>query len=266
MKKWLKISKEILSEIQRSVSSCVGTSEAGEVLCMGADGTPTMRIDDLAEHVVLEYLEKRNLDAWILSEELGLKKGDNDIIIVIDPLDGTDNAIKGIPMFSSSVAVGKIENSNINLITGAVRNLVTGDIFEAIKGHGAYLNGRKIRASRTENLEDACLGLYIYGFDLDTVKNLCSSVKRSRLFGSIALELCFVANSSYDIFVDIRGSARITDLAAGIVIVEEAGGIVTDHRGNPIIPTFDINTGTSVFAAGNRVLLQKAMEKVMIND
>ncbi len=266
MKKWLKISKEILSEIQTSVSSCVGTSEAGEVLCIGADGTPTMRIDDLAEHVVLDYLETKDLDTWILSEELGLKKGYNDIIMVIDPLDGTDNAIKGIPMFSASVAVGKIEDGNINLLTGAVRNLVTGDIFESFKGHGSCLNGRKIKASKTENLEDACLGLYVYGFDLENVKNLCSCVKRSRLFGSIALELCFVANSSYDIFVDVRGSARITDLAAGIVIVEEAGGVVTDHKGDHIVPTFDIKTGTSVFAAGNRSILEKAMEKVKIND
>jgi myo-inositol-1(or 4)-monophosphatase len=133
---------------------------------------------------------------------------------------------------------------------GLVKNLATGDVYEAEKGKGAKLNGKNISTTRDEKLEGASLCVYIHR-DVRRLEKLLKMPKRVRTLGCVALEMCHVAKGDYHAMVDLRKVLRVTDIAAGKLIVEEAGGIVSDGLGQPLRASILEIERTSPIASGN---------------
>lgn len=242
---------------------------------MGADGTPTKLIDLVAEDEAIGVLENTDRPVTIISEEIGILHINQEppdeprIIFVVDPLDGTSNAIRNIPFYGISVAVaeyipgGDLPSLN-NVLMGFVKNFATGDLYWAIRGQGAFLNDKKICASSQNSLDRTSLGAFIYGTRFRRVDSICRVIRRMRILGSVALELAYVASGSYDAFMDLRENLRIVDIAASKLIVEEAGGVVTNERGESIDGLLNVKARTSLIAAGNKELHKKIMQTLEV--
>ncbi|WP_048187813.1 bifunctional fructose-bisphosphatase/inositol-phosphate phosphatase [Methanobacterium paludis] len=284
---WSKVSKKIIEEAQMAILPLVGTIKGGEIVKMGADGTPTKLIDLVAENKVVEVLEDTGRSVTLISEEIGefkVGEGSSEVVFVVDPLDGTSNALKNIPAYAISIAIAdasgihkthkNLENpsgsQNINSKTsknqpqnqltiedieiGFVKNLATGDLYEAVKGQGAMLNGKKLVPSTQEDISKSSIGAYIYRAEMNKVDKLCKAVRRMRILGSVAIELCYVADSTYDAFIDIRGNLRIVDISAAKLIIEETRGIVTDEKCQPLNGKLNVLERTSIIAACNPII------------
>lgn len=251
----LELCRTVFADVKKAVSSLSGTSEADDFMFVGADGTDTKRIDLAAENAMIERFKKYAASAGksirVISEECGEAiMGDAlniEFAVIVDPLDGTANAIHDIPFYSLSLAFSKPDLTGIYF--GYVRNLANGDEFYAQAGKGAYMNsadgagsaggkngagGRKIKPSEASSIRELTISAYGYRQNTDRTTKLCSRVQKIRVFGSVALELCYVAAGKIDAFVDVRRMLRVVDIAAGQLIVREAGGLVTDGSGSSL--------------------------------
>jgi len=189
-------------------------------------------VDVNAEREIIYHLQKAYPDHAILGEESGLVgREDAEYRWVIDPLDGTTNFIRGIPHFAVSIAClhrGKIEHA---VIVDPVRH----EEFTASRGRGAQLNGHRIRVSDLPSLEGALLGTGIpfkdhcddklgpYSKSIEALAAQCAGVRRA---GAASLDLAYVAAGRLDAFWEIGLS--LWDIAAGVLLVREAGGLVAD--------------------------------------
>jgi len=232
--KYMELCEQAASAAICSIKDLIGTDEAFRIVYTGADGTPTRLIDDISEKAILNVLKEDGRSMRILSEECGeILMGDSpEFTIILDPLDGTYNAAHGIPFYSVSIAIGSPDLSEVWF--GYVQNLANGDTYHAELGKGAYLNGKNIGPSANSTLRDFCISVYGYRRHVERTIELSKSIRRIRIFGSVAMELCYVASGKLDAFVDIRKSLRLVDIAAGKLILEEAKGIVTDGDGRPL--------------------------------
>ncbi|MBC7114630.1 MAG: bifunctional fructose-bisphosphatase/inositol-phosphate phosphatase [Archaeoglobi archaeon] len=221
-----KIRERVIEEISKK-----SFEELGRKVGTGAFGEKTSLIDRLAEKAVISELEERGISAAIISEETGdlqLGEGPPELEIILDPIDGTFNAVRGIPLYSLSIAIKSLSS---NQRFGYVSSLATGEEFHAYEGKGAFRNSERIEVSSKEELEEANISLYTDERRPERVLNIVRSVNRIRSYGCASLEICYVACGALDAFVDLRGKQRIVDIAAASVILREAGGVVTDDRG-----------------------------------
>lgn len=191
-------------------------------------------VDQAAEHIIISQLRKTYPDHSFLGEESGHQTGNSDYCWIIDPLDGTTNFIRGIPHYAVSIACqyqGKLEHA-------VVYNPVTGEEFTASRGRGAQLNGRRIRVTSHAQLNGALLGTGIPfrqhqhermpGY-LAALGELASQTAGVRRAGSAALDLAYVAAGRFDAFWEM--GLQPWDMAAGVLLVQEAGGLVSDFNG-----------------------------------
>lgn len=189
-------------------------------------------VDLKAEKTILDRLNRSFPDHKILSEEKGSVAGQADFCWVIDPLDGTTNYSHRYPIFCVSIA---LEHQG-RTILGVVYNPMSGEMFTAERGKGAFLNGEKIQVSGARTLIESllCTG-FSYERDkvranLDLFNKACMTAQAVRRDGSAALDLCYIACGRFDGFWEL--TLHPWDIAAGKLIVEEAGGCVTDIHGN----------------------------------
>lgn len=247
---------DILNNIADRVARTVGPRRhepsMGEELEMGADGTPTLFIDRLAEEVILDYVRDEGLPWDVLSEEAGQVGEGGERTLVIDPIDGTYNAIMGIPLYSVSLALGKKSMADVD--TAVVLNLVTGDRYSAIKGEGARLNGRPIH-TRTLDMDQAVFLVYMGRFATEDDFRMARSGRRCRSLGCSSLELSLVAQGSADAYylhTDSYGKAiRVVDIAAAALILREAGGDLVDLKGKVLDMPFDLAVRSNFLAYGD---------------
>ncbi len=194
----------------------------GDIVGIGVDGSPTNRADAVVEAALLEVAEREGIS--ILSEESGLTDHGSDSVAVVDPLDGSRNAARGIPMFCSSVAIGPVDGGLKELEAGSVRHLVTGQHYFAKAGEGATVDGKPVRR-RTFDATEVMVG----GTTLDDfVIHEAMPGQYYRDLGSAALDLCLVGTGALDAFLVRAGWLRVVDIAAGVLFVREAGGTVLD--------------------------------------
>lgn len=203
--------------------------------------------DHASEKAIFKVIQKNHPDHFILSEETGSMPTQSNIKWIIDPIDGTINFANGIPICCVSIGV----EENGEMIMGAVYNPFMHELFFAEKGKGAFLNDQPIKVSSKNDLLTSCL---VTGFPyqyLDTEngplqifeKLIRKSIPVRRL-GSAALDLCWTAAGRFDGFYEHKLQAW--DSAAGYLIVQEAGGIVTDLKGekyNPYQPGIIASNG-----------------------
>ena len=281
---------EIIREVNRAIRPYVGKPESGEKVKMGADGTPTSLIDIIAEDKLINILKNAPVFSYIISEEIGeLKLGrgtkrsitlthelrredlsEDEIpkfIFLIDPLDGTSNAIKEIPAYGISIAVADVNQGRLATLDdvelGFVSNFANGNFFEAEKGKGCWLNNEKVKPSDNINISNMTLGGFTKSGTSQASK-LVDNARRMRVLGSVVLELSYVASGRYDAFIDLRGS-RIIDIAASKLILEEAGCIITNKYGQKIDNNLSIYEKAVVVAANNRIL-HKQMIDILNNN
>jgi myo-inositol-1(or 4)-monophosphatase len=191
-------------------------------------------VDHAAEQVIIETLLTAYPGHAILAEESGRMHGakHSDFVWIIDPLDGTTNFIHGFPFYCVSIALsfrGKIEQA---VVYDPTRN----DLFMASKGRGAYLNDKRLRVSRRTRLQDSLIGT---GFPfrkgdnfqryLKVLESVMPHVAGLRRPGAAALDLCYVAAGQYDGFFET--GLQPWDIAAGSLIITEAGGLVGNFTG-----------------------------------
>ncbi len=194
--------------------------------------------DQRAEQTLYEELKKGRPDWGFLGEEGGTREGDpSKPRWIVDPLDGTSNFLHGIPHFSISIAVEEPKPNGRGEITqGLVYQPVTDESFWAEKGRGAWLHDRRLRVSARRDLADALIatGIPFLGhgnFDEWTriFAAVAPEVAGIRRFGSAALDLAWVAAGRFDGYWESDLGAW--DVSAGLLLVKEAGGFVTDYRG-----------------------------------
>ncbi len=188
---------------------------------------------DLAsEKEVIGILKRRFPSAAILAEEAGEESGESGVRFIIDPLDGTTNFAHGYPVFAVSVACEEGDSVTAGVVFDPLRE----ELFTAARGIGAFLNGRRLTVSATNTLEKALL---ITGFPYDLKEDLTANLRLFTRFmgasravrrdGSAALDLCYVAAGRFDGFWEEKLGPW--DTAAGALIVEEAGGRISDLAG-----------------------------------
>ncbi len=189
--------------------------------------------DLAAEKAIIETISTHFPTHGFLAEESGQgKKGD--ILWIIDPLDGTVNFAHGIPVFSVSIAATQGEE----ILCGVVYQPITNELFTAEKGKGAYLNGHRLHVTETTDINAAFLATgFPYNVDknplhcIDTFSHMTKKGIPIRRLGSAAIDLAYVAAGRFDAYWEV--SLQPWDLAGGKLLVEEAGGRVTDYSGNP---------------------------------
>ncbi len=190
-------------------------------------------VDKQAEYLIKQAIEQTYPEHAILAEESGRTTRDSEYTWIIDPLDGTLNFLQGIPHFAVSIGVMKGKHLEHGVIVDPIRH----EEFVASRGHGAQLNGKRIRVSKRIKLIDCVLGtglppgsvetrLQPYMAALNTFTGTCRGIRRA---GSAALDLAYVAAGRTDGFWEPGLSQW--DIAAGIVLVREAGGFVGDLTG-----------------------------------
>lgn len=188
-------------------------------------------VDHLAEQEIIYTIHKAYPDHAILAEESGAQ-GSSDYQWIIDPLDGTTNFLHGFPQFAVSIALlhkGKLDQA-------VVMDPMSQELFTASRGKGAFLNERRIRVTSQRGLEGALLGTGFPYHDythldayLNMFKELLPKTAGVRRAGSAALDLAYVAAGRLDGFWEIGLNAW--DIAAGALLVQEAGGLVSDFNG-----------------------------------
>ena len=189
-------------------------------------------VDRLAEQEIISIIKSAYPEHSILAEESGEQKG-NDHTWVIDPLDGTTNFIHGYPQYAVSIALKIKEKTEIGVIYDPLRD----ELFTAEKGGGAMLNNRRIRVSKQIDLTTSLLGTgfpfkYPHHLDayLEMFRVLTLNTAGIRRAGSAALDLAYLSAGRLDGFWEI--GLKEWDMAAGILLVQEAGGVVTDFSFN----------------------------------
>jgi myo-inositol-1(or 4)-monophosphatase len=211
-------------------------------------------IDHAAEAAIVETLHAAYPDHAILAEE-GTSRDKNtnaDYTWIIDPLDGTTNFLHGFPQYCVSIAL-----SHKDIVTqGVIYDPVRNDLFTASRGRGAYLNDRRIRVSKRQHLRDCLVGTgfpFRDGTNLDTYLSMMRTMTQQaaglRRPGAAALDLAYVAAGYYDGFFEI--GLNPWDVAAGSLLVLEAGGLIGDFAGEG-----DYVYGGQVIAATPRIFAQ----------
>ena len=171
--------------------------------------------DKKVEKILIEELTKSKKKFSFLTEESGLiENEDRDNIWIIDPIDGTTNFLHGIPHFAISIAL----QSHNEIICGLIFDPIKNEMFYAEKNNGAYYNNRRIRVSNKKKIEE-CL----FASNGKKFKNIDLLTRKS---GSAALDMAYVASGRYDGF--FQDNLNLWDIAAGIILVKEAGGILSD--------------------------------------
>lgn len=242
---------ELAMAVQQAVDHLQG--DPAEILGRGADGGPSSRLDRVAEAAVLERLEKARSSVNVLSEEAGFIDRGGDSLLVLDPVDGTHNALRGVPAFSVSLAVGHARLSDVN--EGLVRDLVSGATYHGAKGQGATLNGKPIHARRFDP-KDVLFSVYLGTNAEADAARVAAKARRVRNLGAASLDLCLVARGAADVYYmhsrEERLKLRACDIAAGTLIVREAGGEVLDLRGHDLDIPLTPEAHTDLVAVGDR--------------
>jgi myo-inositol-1(or 4)-monophosphatase len=229
--------------LTRELKAAVAAAQAaGEVLRDGfgrqhqieykGEADLVTEADEEAERKIEEVLREAFSDYGMLTEESGELEGEGDARWIVDPLDGTTNYAHGVPFFCTSIALER----DGEMVLGVVHDPIVKETYAAERGDGATLNGELLEVSSTEEVAQALLGTSFADrpeemeVGLDLFGRFAGLVRGMRRLGSGALDLCYVAAGRLDGCYEQGFSAW--DVAAGVLIVEEAGGKITDYRGH----------------------------------
>ena len=257
-----KIGERLKTEMQPHLDEL----RQGPPLGKGAGGDITHLIDKRAEDIVIEELEILKEPVTLISEECGVK----DIYgggprILLDPIDGSRNALSGVPLFSTSIAL--VDGDTIgNVVAGYVLNIISGDEFWAVRGKGSYLNGAQIKTQQDDTCRVIAYEAQVPRRDIPAMIPLLSLFNRARCFGSTALDMAFLAQGAISVFI-VPSPSRSFDFAAGYLLVNEAGGVISDLKGGDMDNVLiGVKRATPLLATANTELHKMAIEAIGRNE
>ena len=189
------------------------------------------KADILSEKIIMEAVRKKFPSHSFLTEESGQIKKDSEYLWIVDPIDGTTNFVSGLGNFAVCIALAK----NNEVLMGAVYDPCPDNMYFAEKGKGAFLNNKKIRVSKKKELKDVILAFNLPSNEkissdtLILLSKIYGNFRGIRNFGAAALNMCYLAEGKFDAY--FTKSIKAWDVAAAKLIVEEAGGKVTNFDG-----------------------------------
>lgn len=247
---------KLATSLARSAGEAVIDLRASAVAGATTKSSPTDPVteaDRAAERIVVDGLTSARPEDAIIGEEGTEQAGTSGLIWSIDPIDGTTNYVYGIPAYAVSIAVG----DETGILCGSVYNPVTDELYEAVRGAGATLNGRPIAVNEPVEL-DAALVATGFGYLAErrrsqaaVVAGLLPEIRDIRRVGSAALDLCAVACGQVDAYYEV--GLNVWDFAAGALVATEAGAMCTDLTGGPASPEFLVAAGPTL----HRVLAER---------
>jgi myo-inositol-1(or 4)-monophosphatase len=217
-------------------------------------GNPVTDVDKAAEAAALAILRREYPKFGVVAEESPRVTSSTPYRWIVDPLDGTRNYVVGIPHFCTAVALARGDE----VLAAATYDPLKEELFHAVKGGGAFLNGRRLQVSPKKSLEE-CVVAFDMGYSderarqgLELVRHLWPGIQSLRLMGSAALGIAYAACGRMDIYFHHRLAPW--DVAGGLLLVQEAGGVAVDRYGKPATPD------SESVVASNGGLVERFME------
>ncbi|MFO8017089.1 MAG: inositol monophosphatase family protein [Promethearchaeia archaeon] len=266
--------KELAISVYDEVHDLIGTKKAAIQLEEGAGGDISMIIDRHAEDVIKNALEEIDVNVLLISEEIGevfigdqVEASKKQAKLIVDPIDGSNNAVRGIPFCCVSIAYAEGDSLE-EILKAVIIDLNTKDIYWSEKGKGSFLNDEKITVSE-KGVEDPIM--FEIDFESNEIKqnlidysSIIEKIYRPRIMGSCALSLCLIAKGSLDGLIDFRESSRIMDIAAGYLIIREAGGNLYSRLGVDLDIKLTINAHIPLVASNKKLesFLKNELKKI----
>ena len=263
---------ELLQQVFQQVRGYIHSDSFSrqEIFSNSAQHT-TMLFDREAEDIIISGLIESGHGFEVITEERPpfTTSQNPHYRIVVDPVDGSTNAQRGIMTASVALAVLSIDVPVIpqNVQWALVGELYSGTVFEASHGGGAFCNGKRCQVSETKRLSESLMGINLDGRDRDALRHMLidmpppSAIRRT---GSSAIDSVYVANGAYDAYVDVGDVITAESFLASTSIVLEAGGIVSDHEGKPLRPVQDLKEGYSLVIAGTKALHTEILSRLKV--
>jgi myo-inositol-1(or 4)-monophosphatase len=249
--------------VREAVVPLAGTEAGRRSHEVGAGGDVTIEVDRIAEEIVFAELsaqQRRGTRFSVLSEEAGLRSFGAELpLVLVDPVDGSLNAKQGVPLYGLMLAV--LDGPTVaDTLAGLVMNLATGQTWTAIRGHGAWRDGRPLEVlTRSEGRSIELLGLESTPRALKRAQRLVERAAKIRILGSMAISISLVASGGLDVFAAPM-PVRVFDMAASLLLLREAGGVATTIEGGPLENLrCDLNTRTTLLCAPTRQLHDEAL-------
>jgi fructose-1,6-bisphosphatase/inositol monophosphatase family enzyme len=240
---------------------------AARVVGRNPSGTPTRAVDRISEESIFAEARESRIPLLVVSEEQGIVElGKNPAYaLVIDPLDGTTNALHSIPFFAVSLGLARLSESPSlsDMVAGLVRDVPRAQTYLAARGRGFTSPDPVPRMRELPGKPKPLISLYAYGERAAKKPSLAiSEFSLVRTLGSVSLEMCLLAAGNIDAFVDVRNLTRIVDVAAALVILEESGCLVTSPQGKKLENALTYTGGLSLVAAKDEGLHGRLIEMV----
>lgn len=244
------------------IRSNIGKVQSQDVKAKSANSFVSY-VDKTAEKIIVERLEKLLPTAEFITEEDTVENSLHELVWIVDPLDGTTNFLQGIPHFSVSIALRQGDDYLLGVVVDVMQN----EVYHAYKNGGAFCNHQPITTSQTATMDKAVIATgfpYYRAEKLPTLINMLDAflheARGIRRLGSAALDLTYVACGKMDIFYET--TLNVWDIAAGIILVREAGGSVSDFKGDQKLLTgSDIIASNALLDLKAQKIIQQALMK-----
>lgn len=261
---------ELLEQLFRQVRAYVHSERFDRnAVYKKTRGHITMSFDHDAEEIIVQGLIASGTSLEVISEErptLTIGKAPQ-YRIIVDPIDGSNNVIRGITNASVALAVLPIDApiTPENVQWALVGELFSGTVYEAQRGGGAFCNRKRCQVSDIQKYQDCIVGINFDGRRPDIVRTLITEEPRPdkvRRSGTSALDSVYVASGTYDTYIDVGEVLTGESFFASASIVLEAGGIVTDYQGKSLRPMSSLSDTYSLIISGNKELHQEIITRI----
>jgi myo-inositol-1(or 4)-monophosphatase len=247
MSPWLELCRAAVSDVKDVLAAMPTREERERPIGPGKGGDITVALDEAAEQAVLAHFDRP--DIRIISEEIGIK-GEGAITVIVDPIDGSQNAERAIPYFALCVAVAEGDTID-DVVFGFVYDFGANEEWTAVRGGGAYLNGKPLTGRPKEFVEFLSIEATRAELVLDRLEKLAPLTDRVRVMGAQAITFCHLAAGRTDAVACLKPS-RTVDFAAAQLLIRERGFSIVAVDGPPIgeIP-LDLEARSRLCAAGS---------------
>ena len=233
---WLNLCKSIGEKIFAESQKYLKKDERKKIVGLGHGGDKTLFLDDVVEKLIINEFRSTGKSFKLITEEMGIKTfgEEPEVLVVVDPIDGSNNMKFGLPFVSTSIAIGDLTETMKGIEVGYVGNIINGDSYYAVKNKGAFKNDERIQVTKERT---GCVLV-------DVIKNRKENFRRLidfgenfpfvRMLGSGCLGTCYVAEGAVDSFLWLNAK-RTIDHAATQLILREAGGVMKTIEGKDFI-------------------------------